>query len=116
MGIEIYGKTLGVVGIGNIGAIVAEKALALGMRVLAYDIFISKEFAESKGIELVDFDTLLKESDFIYRSRPAGERNTKSHQQRCHRKDEKERDHHQRGTGPGCQRKGSLSMLSRKAV
>lgn len=65
MGIEIYGKTLGIVGIGNIGAIVAEKALALGMRVVAYDIFISKEFAESKGIELVDFDTLLKESDFI---------------------------------------------------
>ena len=65
MGVEIYGKTLGVVGIGNIGIIVAEKALALGMRVLAYDIFISKEFAASKGIELVDLETLLKESDFI---------------------------------------------------
>jgi D-3-phosphoglycerate dehydrogenase len=65
MGVEIYGKTLGVVGIGNIGIIVAEKALALGMRVLAYDIFISKEFAASKGIELVDLDTLLRESDFI---------------------------------------------------
>lgn len=65
MGVEIYGKTLGVVGIGNIGIIVAEKAVALGMRVLAYDIFVSKEFAASKGIELVDFDTLLKESDFI---------------------------------------------------
>ncbi|HOP85313.1 MAG TPA: phosphoglycerate dehydrogenase [Syntrophorhabdaceae bacterium] len=65
MGIEIYGKTLGVIGIGNIGSLVAEKALALGMRVIAYDIYVSKEFAESKGIELVDFDTLLKESDFI---------------------------------------------------
>lgn len=65
MGVEIYGKTLGVVGIGNIGIIVAEKAVALGMRVLAYDIFVSKEFAASKGIELVDLDTLLKESDFI---------------------------------------------------
>jgi len=65
MGVEIYGKTLGVVGIGNIGIIVAEKAVALGMRVLAYDIFISKEFAASKGIELVDLDTLLKESDFV---------------------------------------------------
>lgn len=65
MGVEIYGKTLGVIGIGNIGIIVAEKALALGMKVLAYDIFISKEFAASKGIELVDLDTLLKESDFI---------------------------------------------------
>jgi D-3-phosphoglycerate dehydrogenase len=65
MGVEIYGKTLGVIGIGNIGIIVAEKALALGMKVLAYDIFISKEFAASKGIELVDLDTLLGESDFI---------------------------------------------------
>ncbi|MCX5798506.1 MAG: phosphoglycerate dehydrogenase [Proteobacteria bacterium] len=65
MGIEIYGKTLGVIGIGNIGLIVAEKALALGMRVISYDPFVPKDFAEKKGIELVDFDTLLKESDFI---------------------------------------------------
>jgi len=65
MGIEVYEKTLGVIGIGNIGALVAEKALALGMRVIAYDLYVSKEFAASKGIELVDFDTLLKESDFI---------------------------------------------------
>jgi D-3-phosphoglycerate dehydrogenase len=65
MGIEIYGKTLGVIGIGNIGLIVAEKALALGMRVISYDPFVPREFAEKKGIELVDFDTLLKESDFI---------------------------------------------------
>lgn len=65
MGIEIFEKTLGVIGIGNIGSLVAEKALALGMRVIAYDLYVSKEFAESKGIELVDFDRLLKESDFI---------------------------------------------------
>jgi len=65
MGIEIYEKTLGVIGIGNIGFIVAEKALALGMRVIAYDPYISRDFAEKKGIILVDFDTLLKESDFI---------------------------------------------------
>jgi D-3-phosphoglycerate dehydrogenase / 2-oxoglutarate reductase len=65
MGVEIYEKTLGVIGIGNIGSIVAERALALGMKVIAYDLYVSKEFAESKGIELVDFDTLLKTSDFI---------------------------------------------------
>ncbi len=65
MGIELYEKTLGVIGIGNIGVLVAEKALALGMRVIAFDLFVSKEFAESKGIKLVDFDTFLKESDFI---------------------------------------------------
>ncbi len=65
MGMELYEKTLGVIGIGNIGSIVAEKAVALGMRVIAYDLYISKEFAHGIGVELVDFDTLLKESDFI---------------------------------------------------
>ena len=65
MGIELYEKTLGVIGIGNIGALVAEKAIALGMRVIAYDLYVSNEFAESKGIQLVDFDTLLSQSDFI---------------------------------------------------
>ncbi|HOW54409.1 MAG TPA: phosphoglycerate dehydrogenase [Syntrophorhabdaceae bacterium] len=65
MGTEIFEKTLGVIGIGNIGILVAEKALALGMRVIAYDLYVSQEFAESKGIKLVDFNTLLKESDFI---------------------------------------------------
>jgi D-3-phosphoglycerate dehydrogenase / 2-oxoglutarate reductase len=65
MGTEISGKTLGVIGIGNIGILVAEKGLALGMKVIAYDLFVSKDFAESKGIELVDFETLLKQSDFI---------------------------------------------------
>lgn len=65
MGIELYEKTLGIIGIGNIGSLVAEKALALGMKVVAYDLYVSKEFTESKGIELVELDTLLKESDFI---------------------------------------------------
>jgi D-3-phosphoglycerate dehydrogenase len=65
MGVEIYEKTLGVIGIGNIGSIVADRAIALGMKVIAYDLYVSKEFAESKGITLVDFDTLLKKSDFI---------------------------------------------------
>ncbi len=65
MGMELYEKTLGVIGIGNIGSIVAEKAVALGMRVIAYDLYISKEFAHGIGVELVDFDTLLKKSDFI---------------------------------------------------
>jgi D-3-phosphoglycerate dehydrogenase len=65
MGMELYEKTLGVIGIGNIGSIVAEKAVALGMRVIAYDLYISKEFAHSIGVELVDFNTLLKQSDFI---------------------------------------------------
>ncbi len=65
MGVEVYDKTLGVIGIGNIGMIVAEKAAALGMQVLAYDLFVPKEVAAAKGIELVSLDTLLARSDFI---------------------------------------------------
>jgi D-3-phosphoglycerate dehydrogenase / 2-oxoglutarate reductase len=65
MGVEVYDKTLGVIGIGNIGLIVAEKAIALGMNVIAYDLFVPKEVAESRGIELVSLDTLLARSDFI---------------------------------------------------
>ncbi len=65
MGLEVYDKTLGVIGIGNIGMIVAEKAVALGMKVIAYDLFVARVVAEAKGIELVDLDTLLAKSDFI---------------------------------------------------
>ena len=65
MGVEVYDKTLGVIGIGNIGMIVAEKGVALGMKVLAYDLYVTKEAAAQKGIELVDLDTLLSRSDFI---------------------------------------------------
>ena len=65
MGVEVYDKTLGVIGIGNIGMIVAEKAVALGMKVIAYDLFVAREVAAAKGIELVDLDTLLANSDFI---------------------------------------------------
>ena len=65
MGIEVYDKTLGVIGVGNIGMIVAEKAVALGMKVIAYDLFVAREVAAAKGIELVDLDTLLARSDFI---------------------------------------------------
>jgi D-3-phosphoglycerate dehydrogenase / 2-oxoglutarate reductase len=65
MGVEVYEKTIGVIGIGNIGMIVAEKAVALGMKVIAYDLFVSPEVAAAKGIELVDLDSLLSRSDFI---------------------------------------------------
>ena len=65
MGVEVYDKTLGVIGIGNIGMIVAEKGVALGMKVIAYDLYVAKEVAAQKGIELVDLDTLLARSDFI---------------------------------------------------
>ncbi len=65
LGLELYGKTLGIVGVGVIGAIVAERAKALRMRVVAYDPYLSKEAAEKKGIDLISFEELLEGSDFI---------------------------------------------------
>ena len=65
MGVEIYNKVFGIVGIGVIGTIVADRAKALKMKVIAYDPYISKEAAEKKGIDLVSFDDVLERSDFI---------------------------------------------------
>ncbi len=65
MGVEVTGKTLGLIGAGNIGSIVAERALGLRMKVVAYDPFLSAERAVELGIEKVDLDTLLARADFI---------------------------------------------------
>jgi D-3-phosphoglycerate dehydrogenase / 2-oxoglutarate reductase len=64
-GVEVYKKTLGIVGLGKIGAHVATVAKALGMNLLAFDPFISAERAEQIGCQLVDMDALLRESDYI---------------------------------------------------
>ena len=64
-GVELHGKTLGLVGLGRIGALVAARALAFGMKVLAYDPYINAEQARAAGGELRDLDSLLAESDFI---------------------------------------------------
>ncbi len=65
VGSEVYKKTLGVVGLGKIGSHVATVAKALGMKVLAYDPFISAERAEQLGCRLVDLDLLFQEADYI---------------------------------------------------
>jgi D-3-phosphoglycerate dehydrogenase len=65
MGVEITGKTLGVIGAGNIGGIVCRKAIGLGMHVLAYDPFLSRERAEEMGVTKVELDELLARADFI---------------------------------------------------
>ena len=65
MGVELTGKTLGVIGCGNIGANVATRALGLKMLVVAYDPFLSEERALELGVEKVDLDTLLKRADVI---------------------------------------------------
>ncbi len=66
-GIELSGRTLGVIGFGRIGYMVGKKARALGMKVLAYDVLMDKlrHFVEEIGANDVDLDTLLAESDFI---------------------------------------------------
>src|ERR1700688_4265789 len=65
MGVEITGKTLGVIGCGNIGSIVAERAQGLKMTVIAYDPFLSPERAIDLGVEKVDLEDLFKRADFI---------------------------------------------------
>src|SRR6476620_5640044 len=65
MGVEVTGKTLGLIGAGNIGSIVASRALGLKMKVVAYDPFLSPERAVELGIEKVDLEQLLQRADFI---------------------------------------------------
>ncbi|MEM8504516.1 MAG: phosphoglycerate dehydrogenase [Cyanobacteria bacterium P01_D01_bin.1] len=64
-GVEVYKKTLGVVGLGKIGSHVATVARAMGMNLLAFDPFISSDRAEELGCRLVEMDLLLSESDYI---------------------------------------------------
>ena len=65
MGVELYGKTLGVVGAGQIGSHVITLAQGFGMHVIAFDPFLSPERAEKQGIELVGLDEIYRRSDFI---------------------------------------------------
>ncbi|MFA5177680.1 MAG: hydroxyacid dehydrogenase, partial [Candidatus Omnitrophota bacterium] len=65
MGVELYGKALGIVGFGRIGREVAKRALSFGMRVLAYDPFLSREIAEALGIKVVELKELFEQSDYI---------------------------------------------------
>src|ERR1700755_669743 len=78
MGVEITGKVLGVVGCGNIGSIVADRALGLRMRVIAFDPFLSPERARDIGVEKVELDDLLKRADFITLHTPLTEKTKNS--------------------------------------
>lgn len=64
-GTEVFGKTLGVIGLGRIGTEVAKRALTFGMKIVAYDPFVSSEKLEKLDIEPVDLDKLFKTSDII---------------------------------------------------
>ena len=64
-GVELYGKTLGVVGLGRIGTLVAQRALAFGMRLAAFDPYVSRERARQLGVELMTLEELVGQADFL---------------------------------------------------
>lgn len=65
MGVELFNKTLGIIGIGNIGSQVAKRMQGFAMNIIAYDPFLSEDKAKSMGVEKVEFEDLLRRSDFI---------------------------------------------------
>ena len=64
-GVELYSKTLGVIGLGRVGALVAQRALAFGMNLVAYDPFVSEDRARHMGVTLMSLDEVMASSDFI---------------------------------------------------
>ena len=74
MGVEITAKTLGVIGCGNIGSIVAERAIGLKMKVIAFDPFLSEERAMQLGVDKVELDELFRRADFITLHTPLTEK------------------------------------------
>ncbi len=65
LGVEIFSKTLGIIGCGNVGSIVADRAIGLKMKVIAYDPYLSAERARNLGVEKVELDELWRRADFI---------------------------------------------------
>ena len=74
MGVELYNKTLGLIGCGNIGSIVADRAIGLKMNVLAYDPFLSADKAVELGVKKVELDELFENADFITLHVPKNEK------------------------------------------
>ena len=65
LGTELGGKTLGIIGLGNIGLQVARRARPFAMRVVAHDPFVSRELAKDRGVEIIELDELYRTSDFV---------------------------------------------------
>ncbi|MDR3421100.1 MAG: phosphoglycerate dehydrogenase [Xanthobacteraceae bacterium] len=74
LGVEIFGKTLGIIGCGNIGAIVADRAIGMKMKVIAYDPFLSDQRALDLGVEKVELEELLRRADFLTLHTPLTEK------------------------------------------
>src|SRR5207237_8264469 len=65
-GVELHGKTLGVIGLGRVGTMVAQRAQAFGMRLVAFDPYVSKERARALGVELMpNLEAVLVQADFV---------------------------------------------------
>ena len=64
-GVEVHGKTLGVIGLGRVGALVAQRAHAFGMRLVAHDPYVSPERARQMGVELLELEDVVRQSDFL---------------------------------------------------
>jgi len=64
-GVELHGKTLAILGLGRVGTLVAQRALAFGMRLIAWDPFVSKQRAAQMGVELIELDEALRQADFV---------------------------------------------------
>jgi len=64
-GVEVHGKTLGIVGLGRVGALVAQRAHAFGMRLVAFDPYVAPERAKQMGVELLALEDVVRQSDFL---------------------------------------------------
>ena len=93
-GNEVFGKTLGIIGLGSIGRQVAQRAKPFGMEVIAYDPFVSSDAAKDCGVELLDRDTVLERAGLRQPAPLADVRNDRNHQCRDHREDEGRRPGH----------------------
>ena len=91
LGVEIFGKTLGIIGCGNIGSIVADRAIGLKMKVIAYDPFLSAERALDLGVEKVELDESVAARRLHHAAHPADRQDPQHHQCRDAGADEKGR-------------------------
>ena len=102
MGVELFAKTLGVIGCGNIGSIVADRASDCSMKVVAFDPFLSTERAMELGVQKVELDELLRRADFITLHTPLTDKTRNIIDAAQLRRDQKGRAHRQlRARRPG---------------
>ncbi len=105
MGVELFNKTLGIIGCGNIGSIVADRAIGLKMKVIAFDPFLSPERAIAIGVEKVELEDIFKRSDFITLHTPLTDKDAPYRGCGCPCQVQERGSHHQlRARRPGCRR------------